>query len=155
MKSRIAASLPSCSSTFQDRWNAGIFKHPNIELSGKNKEEQNSNNKTALKPLFKRNQMNKIRSSSIKSFFSWHLKALSLFQYKRLIYLCMLSHFSCVQLCVTLQTVACQDPLSMRFPRQEYWSGRQCLSTAHLNMKPASRPGYPYALNFELSIIFV
>ena len=23
----------------------------------------------------------------------------------------------------TLQTVACQAPLSMRFPRQEYWSG--------------------------------
>ena len=102
MKSRIAASLPFCPSTFQDRWNAGIFKQLNIELSGKNKEEQNSNNKTALKPLFKRNQINKIRSSSIKSFFSWHLKALSLFQYRRLIYLCMLSHFSCVQLCVTL-----------------------------------------------------
>ena len=28
-----------------------------------------------------------------------------------------------VQLFVTLQTIACQAPLSMGFPRQEYWSG--------------------------------
>ena len=30
---------------------------------------------------------------------------------------------SCVQFFATLWTVACQTPLSMRFPRQEYWSG--------------------------------
>ena len=36
---------------------------------------------------------------------------------------CMLSHFSCVQLFVTLWTVACQDALSTEFSRQEYWSG--------------------------------
>ena len=35
----------------------------------------------------------------------------------------MLNHFSRVQLFVTLWTVACQAPLSMGFPRQEYWSG--------------------------------
>ena len=35
----------------------------------------------------------------------------------------MLSHFSCVRLYATLRTVACQAPLSMRFSRQEYWSG--------------------------------
>ena len=35
----------------------------------------------------------------------------------------MLSHFSCVQLLVTLWTVASQTPLSMRFSRQEHWSG--------------------------------
>ena len=35
---------------------------------------------------------------------------------------CVLSFFSCVQLCVTLWTVACQVPLSMGFFRQEYWS---------------------------------
>ena len=29
---------------------------------------------------------------------------------------------SCVQLFVTPWTVACQSPLSMGFPRQEYWS---------------------------------
>ena len=30
---------------------------------------------------------------------------------------------SCIGLLVTLWTVACQAPLSMGFPRQEYWSG--------------------------------
>ena len=32
----------------------------------------------------------------------------------------MLSCFSCVRLCVTPWTVACQTPLSMGFSRQEY-----------------------------------
>ena len=35
----------------------------------------------------------------------------------------MLSHFSHVQLFATPWTVAGQLPLSMGFPRQEYWSG--------------------------------
>ena len=41
------------------------------------------------------------------------------------IYVCMymLSHFSHVQLFVTLWTVAPQAPLSMGSSRQEYWSG--------------------------------
>ena len=34
---------------------------------------------------------------------------------------CVLSHFSCVWLFVTPWTVACQDPLSVEFSRQEYW----------------------------------
>ena len=34
-----------------------------------------------------------------------------------------LSHFSHVQLCATLWTVARQAPLSIGFSRQEYWSG--------------------------------
>ena len=38
----------------------------------------------------------------------------------------MLSHFSHVQLFVTLWIVACQAPLSMGFSRQEYWSGLPC-----------------------------
>ena len=38
----------------------------------------------------------------------------------------MLSHFSCVWLCATLWTAACQVPLSMRFSRQEYWSKLSC-----------------------------
>ena len=38
----------------------------------------------------------------------------------------MQSHFSHVQLCVTLWTVAHQAPLSMGFSRQEYWSGFLC-----------------------------
>ena len=38
----------------------------------------------------------------------------------------LLSHFCCVRLCVTLWTIACQAPLSMRFSRQEYWSELSC-----------------------------
>ena len=37
-----------------------------------------------------------------------------------------LSLFSCVRLYLTLSTVARQPSLSMRFPRQEYWSGLPC-----------------------------
>ena len=40
---------------------------------------------------------------------------------------CMLSCFSCVQLCATLWAVDCQAPLSMGFSRQEYQSGLPCL----------------------------
>ena len=36
-------------------------------------------------------------------------------------YICAQS-LSCARLFATLQTVACQAPLSMRFSRQEYWS---------------------------------
>ena len=39
---------------------------------------------------------------------------------------CMLSCSSCVRLCVTLWTVACQSPLSIGFSRQEYWSKLPC-----------------------------
>ena len=45
---------------------------------------------------------------------------------------CMLSHISRVQLCVTLWTVARQAPLSMEFPRQEYWTGFPWLFTENL-----------------------
>ena len=34
-----------------------------------------------------------------------------------------LQAFSCVQLFTTAWTVACQHPVSMKFSRQEYWSG--------------------------------
>ena len=37
--------------------------------------------------------------------------------------MCLLSHFSHIQLCTTLWTVACQAPLYMGFSRQEYWNG--------------------------------
>ena len=39
---------------------------------------------------------------------------------------CVLNRCSCVRLFVSLWTVACQDPLSMGFSRQEYWSGFPC-----------------------------
>ena len=53
----------------------------------------------------------------------------------------MLSHFSHVQLFVTLWTVVCQAPLFMGFSRQEYWSGLPCPSPGDLpdpGIKPAS-----------------
>ena len=37
--------------------------------------------------------------------------------------MCVLSHFSRVQLFATLWTIACQASPSMGFSRQEYWSG--------------------------------
>ena len=33
---------------------------------------------------------------------------------------CALSHISCIRLCATSWTVACQAPLSVEFSRQEY-----------------------------------
>ena len=44
----------------------------------------------------------------------------------------MLSHFSHVQLCATPWTIARQAPLSMKFSRQEYWSGLPCPSPGDL-----------------------
>ena len=39
---------------------------------------------------------------------------------------CVLSRFSCVHLCVTPCTVACQLLCLWDSPRQEYWSGLPC-----------------------------
>ena len=44
----------------------------------------------------------------------------------------MPSRFSCVRLCVTPWTAARQAPLSLRFSRQEYWSGLPCPSQEDL-----------------------
>ena len=44
----------------------------------------------------------------------------------------MLSHFSCILLFVTLLTAACEALLSVRFSRQEYWSGLPCPSPGDL-----------------------
>ena len=52
--------------------------------------------------------------------------------WNRLFYLCVLSHFSCVQFCDTLWTIACQAPLSIGFSRQEYCSGLSCRTTGDL-----------------------
>ena len=38
-------------------------------------------------------------------------------------FIVVIESLSHVQLLVTPRTVACQDPLSMGFLRQEYWSG--------------------------------
>ena len=46
--------------------------------------------------------------------------------------MCVLSHYSHVQLFVTPWTVAHQAPLTMGFSRQEYWSGLPCPLPGHL-----------------------
>ena len=49
------------------------------------------------------------------------------------------------KLCVTLptpQTVACQTPVPMGFPRQEYWNGLQFPSPGDLT-DPRIEPGFP------------
>ena len=53
----------------------------------------------------------------------------------------LLSH---VQLFVTPWTVAHQAPLSMRFPRQEYWSGLPCPTRGDLP-NPGIEPTSPEA----------
>ena len=55
--------------------------------------------------------------------------------------LCCVSRFSSVWLFATLWTIAYQAPLSMRFSRQEYWSGLPCPSPGVLSgsvIKPRS-----------------
>ena len=47
-------------------------------------------------------------------------KTLSSLEWSVCMHACVLSH---VQLFLTPWTVACQAPLSLGFPRQEYWSG--------------------------------
>ena len=47
--------------------------------------------------------------------------------------MCVLSHFSCVQLFTTPWTTACQATLSMGFSRQEYWSGLPVPTPANQN----------------------
>ena len=51
------------------------------------------------------------------------------------------SVFSHGQLFVTPWTVACQAPLSMRFSRQEYWSGLPFLTPGNLPI-PGIKPTF-------------
>ena len=57
------------------------------------------------------------------------------------VYVCVLNHFSCVQLFATLWTEALQTPLSMRLSRQEYWNELPCPPSGDLldsGIKPRS-----------------
>ena len=58
------------------------------------------------------------------------------------ILLLLLSSFSHGRLCATPWTAAHQDPLSMGFSRQEYWSGVPCPSPGDLP-DPGTEPGSP------------
>ena len=49
--------------------------------------------------------------------------------------LLLLSRFSCVRLCATPRTAAHQAPLSLRFSRQEHWSGLPFPSPVHESEK--------------------
>ena len=55
--------------------------------------------------------------------------------------MCMLICFSCIQLFVTLWTIAPQAPLSMGFSKQEYWSGFPCPPPGDLS-DPGIEPEY-------------
>ena len=55
---------------------------------------------------------------------------------------CTLSPFSCVRLFATLWAVAHQAPLSVLFPKQEYWSGLLFPSPGDLP-DPGIKPGSP------------
>ena len=55
--------------------------------------------------------------------------------------LCMLSHFSCIRLFVTLWTVAHKTPMCMGFFRQEDWSGLPCPPPRDLP-DPGTEPTY-------------
>ena len=68
--------------------------------------------------------------------------------------LCMLSHFNHAPLFVTLWTITCQAPLSMGFPRQEYWSGLPFPSPGDLldpGIKPSSLTSPALAGGFFLT----
>ena len=59
----------------------------------------------------------------------------------------LLSHFSRVQLFVAPWTVAQQDPLSLEFSRQEYWSGLPFPSPGDLP-DPGIEPASPALAGF-------
>ena len=71
------------------------------------------------------------------------------------VHACMLSHFSRVQLFVTLWMVAHQAPLSMGFSRQEDWSGLHALlqgifqprDRTHICLYLLHRRRIPYVLS--------
>ena len=63
---------------------------------------------------------------------------------------CVLSHFSRVQLFVTLWTVARRAPLSMGFSRQEYWSGLPCSPPGDLFLTQGSNPSLFCLLHWQV-----
>ena len=67
---------------------------------------------------------------------------------------CMLSHFSCVQLFVALRVVACPPPLSMGFYRQDYWGGLPCAPPGNLP-DPRIEPMSPAALTLQVDFLLL
>ena len=60
----------------------------------------------------------------------------------------VLSCFSRVWLFVTLWTVACQAPLSMDSPKEEYWNGLPCPPPLFLTQ--GSNPGHLCLLHWQV-----
>ena len=60
---------------------------------------------------------------------------------------------SCVQFFVALWTVACQAPLSVVFPRQEWWSGLPFPPLGDLP-DPGIEPGSPVSPALQETIFF-
>ena len=65
---------------------------------------------------------------------------------------CMLSCFSHVRLFVTLWAVAHQAPLSMRFSRQEYWSGLSCPTPGDL-LSPGIEASFLRSLHWQAGFL--
>ena len=63
---------------------------------------------------------------------------------------CMLGRFSHVRLFATLWTVSRQAPLSMGFPRQEYWSGLPCF-LQEIFLTQGSNPRLSCFLHWQVS----
>ena len=67
----------------------------------------------------------------------------------------MLNHFSRVELCVTLWTLACQASLSLGFSRQEYGSELPCPPPGDLpdpGIEPASLMSLTLAVGFITAV---
>ena len=94
--------------------------------------------KTYLWPVLK--YQSPILRISFSNFSTYH----NYYQFDLLenVYVCMFSCFNCVQLFVTIWTVACQAPLSMGLSRQEYWSGLPCPPIGYLP-NPGIKPRSP------------
>ena len=73
-----------------------------------------ANNKTSIEVI---DQMTPSRSST---------RGYTGFLFLKDSFVCVISHFSHVQLLAAVQTAAHQDPLSMGFSKQEYQSGLPC-----------------------------
>ena len=63
---------------------------------------------------------------------------------------CVVSHFSHVQLCATLRTIAHPAPLSKGFFQQEYWRGLPRLPPGDLP-DPGSKPCLSRLLHWQAS----
>ena len=66
--------------------------------------------------------------------------------------MCVLSRFSCVQLFVTLWTIARQALLSMELSRQDYWSVLPCPSPEDLPTEGLN-PHLLHLLNWQMGYL--